>query len=188
MEDLKNIEHLLEKYYNGETSLEEERKLRWYFQTHGFPERFQAEKRMHDYFQTKKKEILSPGLTNKLSTLIDNHSSNRSRMKTILLWAGSAAAVVIILLTVFLGNRETFSHREARFKDTYNDPMLAYLETRKALILVSEKLNEGTQNLQTLNKLDKGINNLTPVFSFGPGIQHLNKLSKFNEAIVLITK
>lgn len=45
MEDLKNIEQLLEKYYNGDTSLEEERKLQWYFQTHDVPERLRAEKK-----------------------------------------------------------------------------------------------------------------------------------------------
>lgn len=147
-------------------------------------------KKLYDYLQEKKKEVLSPGLTLKLTNLIDKqgHARISTYKRTILLWAGSAAAIVVILLTVWLGSSDTFMRKEARYTDTYDDPQLAYLETRKALLIVSEKLNEGTQNLQALGKLDQGINSLTPVFSFGPGIQHLNKLSKFNETIELITK
>lgn len=190
MDDLKHIEQLLEKYYNGETSLEEERKLRWYFQTRDVPERLKPDKTMHAYFQQIKQEELSPEFTLKLSKLIDKqhrtHINTASR--TILLWAGSAAAVLIILLTVWLGYKDPFSLQASHFQDTYNDPELAYLESKKVLLMVSEKMNEGTRNLQALDKLNEGVQNLTPVFSFGPGLQHLGKFSKINETIELITK
>ena len=190
MEDLKHIERLLEKYYSGETTLEEERELRWYFQTHKVPERLQPERKMHNYFQEKKKEVLSPGLTHKLSKLIDKQYGNRinSIKRTAVLWAGSAAAVAVIILTVWLGHKGQLPGKQTTFRDTYDDPRLAYLETKRVLALVSEKMNEGTRNLQALNKMNEGFNSLYPVFSFGPGIQHLNKLSKFDETIERITK
>jgi hypothetical protein len=190
MDDLKHIEQLLEKYYNGETSLEEERKLRWYFQTRDVPEWLQPEKKMYDYFQKIRQEELSPGFTQKLSKFIDKQQKAQGKTiaRTVLLWAGSAAAALIILLTVWLGYKEPFSPYASAFQDTFDDPELAYLETKKVLLMVSEKMNEGTQNLQALDKLNEGVQNLYPVFSFGPGLQRLGKFSKINETIELITK
>jgi len=189
MEDLNNIEQLLDKYYNGETSLDEERKLQWYFQTQDIPERLQSEKKMFSYYYSRKKEASSPGLNDKLIDLIDQQDSlsGRSTRSRFFTWAGSAAAVIIILLAVWLSYEKPFSKEAYLFEDTYDNPELAYLEARKVLYMVSEKMNEGTRNLNNLNKISNGMDNLRPVFTFGPGIQHLEKLSSFGEAIELIT-
>ena len=189
MEDIRNIEILLDKYYNGETSLEEERKLKWYFQTQEVPERFQSEKKMFSYYNSMKKEASSPGLNDKLIDLIDRQQrfSGRSSRIRFIAWAGSAAAVIIILMAVWLTSEKPFSREAYIFQDTYDNPELAYLEAKKVLYMVSEKMNEGTRSLNNLNKINQGVENLRPVFSFGPGIQHLEKLSTFGETIELIT-
>ncbi len=189
MEDLKNIEQLLEKYYNGETSLDEERKLQWFFETQDVPERLQSEKKMFSYYHSRKKETSSPGLNDKLIDLIERQDrlSGRSARSRFIAWAGSAAAVIIVLLAVWLTYEKPFSKESYIFEDTYDNPELAYLEARKVLYMVSEKMNEGTHNLNNLNKINSGMDNLRPVFTFGPGIQHLEKLSSFGETIELIT-
>jgi hypothetical protein len=190
MEDLKDIEQLLEKYYDGETTLEEERKLQWFFQTQDVPERLHSEKKMFSYYHTMKKEASSPGLTDKLIGLVDGQErlSGRFYRRRVIAWAGSAAAVIVILLAVWLSLEKPITKQAYVFQDTYDNPELAYMEARKVLILVSEKMNEGTRNLENFNKINKGMENLKPVFSFGPGIQHLDKLSTFGETIDLITK
>lgn len=48
------------------------------------------------------------------------------------------AAVAVILIAAVFG----FS-REPRLKDTYTDPMLAYAEAEKALMVISEALSGG---------------------------------------------
>ncbi|MBL7112257.1 MAG: hypothetical protein ISS19_09995 [Bacteroidales bacterium] len=190
MEDIKQIEALIEKYYNGETSVEEERKLQWFFQTQHVPERLKPEAEMFRYYYLRKNDESAGNLNEKLGDLIDKQSHKNVLFGSArsFYWISGVAASVLILVGLWLGfNTNIFNNRQA-YQDTFNDPQLAYLETKRILYLVSDKLNEGTRNLQNLDKLDYGVNMLNPVFSFGPGIQHLNKLSKFNEATELISK
>ena len=190
MEDLNNIEQLLEKYYHGESNLEEERKLQWFFQTQDVPERFQADKKLFRYYYQTKTEELVPGLNERLTDLIDKQDGAGRRLVSnrFLRWAGSAAAIIVVLVAVWMGTKEMYSPQASDFQDTYDDPVIAYNETKKVLFLVSGKMNTGTKSLQTLNSLNKGVKNLAPIFSIGPGFQHLEKLSKFNETIELISK
>ena len=56
----------------------------------------------------------------------------------------------------------------SQIEDTYKDPKKAFEETRKTLLFVSEKLNQGLDELDKINKLDEGL-------------EEMNKLSIFNE-------
>jgi len=190
MEDIKQIDELIEKYYNGETTLEEERKLQWFFQTQQVPERLKAEAEMFRYYYLRKNEESATGLNEKLGELIDQQSKKRMVFGSArsFYWISGVAASILVLVGLWIGlTTDLFRNRQA-YQDTFDDPQLAYLETKRILYMVSDKLNQGTRNLQNLNKLEYGVDKLTPVFSFGPGIQHLNKLSKFNEATELISK
>jgi len=192
MEDLKQIEELLEKYYSGETSLDEERKLHWFFQTREFPSYLQPDADIFRYHYKQKKEEASATLEEKLTKLFDEQEhKNRYFLsgRTIRL-ASTIAASILIVFALWIGvGRDIIRKQQiATYEDTYDDPQLAYLETKKVLLLVSEKLNAGTKDLQYLKKYNQGINMLEPVLSFGPGIKSLDKLSKFNEATELITK
>jgi len=192
MENLKHIEELLEKYYNGETNLEEERKLHWYFQTHEIPNHLKPDEEIFRYHYKQTTEEASPDLTEKLSKLIDEEG-RKSRfilpVRTIRMISGIAASV-LILLALWIGIGRDFMQQRnlGKFADTYDDPQLAYVETKKALLLVSEKLNAGTKELQYLKKYNQSMGMLEPILSFGPSIQRLDKISKFNEATELITK
>ena len=190
MEDIKQIEALIEKYYNGETSLEEERKLQWFFQTQTVPERLKPEAEMFRYYYLRKGEESPGNLNKKLGDLIDQQSQKRILFSSArsFYWISGVAASILILVGLWLGfNTNMFNNQQA-YQDTFEDPQLAYLETKRVLFMVSDKLNQGTRTLQNLNKLDYGVNKLNPVFSFGPGIQHLSNLTKFNEATELISK
>ena len=192
MENLKHIEELLEKYYNGETSLEEERKLHWYFQTQDIPMHLKPDAEIFRYHYEQTREEASPDLTEKLSKLIDE-KGRKSRfllpVRSIRIISGIAASI-LILLALWIGIGRDFMQQRSlgRFADTFDDPQLAYLETKKALLLVSEKLNTGTKELQHLKKYNQSIGMLEPILSFGPSIQRLDKISKFDEATELITK
>ena len=190
MEDLKQIEELLEKYYNGDTTLDEERKLHWYFQTHDIPMHLKPDAELFRSNYKRSTEEASPELSEKLAKLIDEQDKKSRFILTTrsLRWISGIAASIIILLSLWIGfGRDSFFNRP-KFADTYDDPKIAYQETRKALLLVSEKLNSGTKDLQVLNKYSQSMNKLEPILSFGPSIHNLGKFSKFNEATELITK
>ena len=95
-------EDLLKKYYNGQTSLEEEKKLKEIiFQE----ENESAEKNVFSYFQKEGTvpEDLEESIISKLEEKQQKGKTIRMRIYS----AVSAAAVVLIILTVYLDFRKT---------------------------------------------------------------------------------
>jgi hypothetical protein len=190
MEDLKQIEELLEKYYNGETSIDEERKLHWYFQTHDIPMHLKPDAELFRSNYKRSTEEAAPELTEKLAKLLDGQDKKSRFIIPVksLRWISGIAASIVILFSLWLGFGRDILHNRIKFADTFDDPKIAYQESTKALLLVSEKLNAGTKDLQQLKKYNQSFSKLEPILSFGPSIQNLDKFSKFNEATELITK
>lgn len=144
---------------------------------------------MFRYYYLRKSDESAGNLNKKLGDLIDQQSRKRDLFSSArsFYWISGVAASILILVGLWLGSNTNLFNNQQAYQDTFEDPQLAYLETKRVLFLVSDKLNQGTRNLQNLTKLDYGMNELNPVFSFGPGIQHLSKLSKFSEATELIS-
>ena len=190
MKDPKIIGKLLEKYYQGETSDMEENVLREFFSGQDVPERFRADAELFGFFRKEREPTLSGEMESRLDRMIKFREpvkfSSGSKWK--FYWMSAAAAVILILLGIFLDLQiRRNSTLEVR-KDTFEDPYLAYVEAKRVLYLVSDKLNTGRKPLQNLDKLDSGVNYFHPVFSFGSGIQHLEHFSKIEETKKLISK
>ncbi len=66
-----DIEKLLEKYYDGETSLEEERALKQFFQQGGVPEHLQSHAAQFGYFANARKEQPSLTFNHDLALMLD---------------------------------------------------------------------------------------------------------------------
>ncbi|MFC2116897.1 hypothetical protein ACFLTU_10500 [Bacteroidota bacterium] len=190
MKDLNKIEHLLERYYRGETSTNEENMLRQFFSGPDVPDHLQAEAELFGFFAEEKKGTLSGEMENRLDMIIAGSKTQKLTlgMKSRYYWISGAAAVIIILLGIFVDMQiRRNSPLEVR-QDTFEDPYLAYVEAKKVLYMVSEKMNTGTKPLKNLEKMDAGINYMYPVFSFGAGIQHLEHLSTIEKTKKLISK
>jgi len=192
MEDIRKIEELLEKYYNGETSLEEERTLHWFFQTRDIPPHLKPDADIFRYHYSQKSEEVFPLIEEKLVQLLDDQEHKKRFLlsaRTIRLVSAIAASIIIVLtLWIGIGRNVLKEQQVAVYEDTYDDPQVAYMETKKTLLLVSKKLNAGTENLQYLKTYNESIDMLEPVLSFGTGVKRLEKLSKFHETTELITK
>lgn len=204
--DLQQIEKLLQKYYNGETSLEEEGVLRTFFASRDVPDHLEAEKEMFSYYYSQSRdEASNPGLEEKILDAIRIEGS-RYRMqpvkKRLYLFTSVASGFLILLGSYFLiTSKNGIGFSLKKYEDTYESPELAYLETKKTLLLISEKFNRGTKELQTLSTFDrvaKELNNISKVryateslytFSlFGTGVRGLENLSKFEETKERISK
>jgi len=104
------------------------------------------------------------------------------------------AAAILILTGIFFTLKYDIKQNtdglpaKNTMADTYEDPYKAYIETRKALVMVSENLNKGTRELSYLNQFDKAADNLEQLSRFNTGLMRLNHISKFDEAQNIITK
>ena len=180
------IDQLLKSYLEGETSLEEEKILRDFFSRGDLPPRYQPYIEMFRGFGA----MAAVQLNNRR---FDKEWSRKSKQKTdqIKPWSffthwyavtGIAATLLLaVLVFVPVKKMPVISLFSTKIEDTFDDPRKAYAETVKALLMVSEKINTGTNQMKDLNKLDEGLKNAGKMLTFNKGLDDANKLSKFDE-------
>jgi hypothetical protein len=156
------IKKLLYKYLEGETSLEEEALLREQFNRIDLPGDDPELKEMFRYFLDARQETAPQfNITEELNALIENEQEKETRHRFRPLYAliGSAAAVLLISFGIF----HFLDKPEPTIKDTFKDPKLAYLETKRALLLISNTMNRNTANLKYLAKVDESFNHMKKI-------------------------
>lgn len=146
------IKHLLQKYFDGDTTLEEEISLKNFFRGGDIPEELNVEKEIFRHFILSA-EIPEPSadFEEKIFSAIGRDDGNTAqsvrRRRLYMTLTGAAAGFLILAASYFF-----FTGRQEP-RDTYSDPELAYAETMKILIDVSARLNKGTESLAQLNSL-----------------------------------
>lgn len=152
------IQELLEKYWAGDTTIEEERRLKAYFENEEVAEdlRYAA-----PYFRALMAE-----------KALQMQAAPLPRRKTLLReipWQRVAATILLCLLSVAgwrawqqqRTEKALASVRERLYHDTYDNPEEAAREIKAALALVSSKLNKGkrtaNKGLHQMEKVEKYI-------------------------------
>lgn len=163
--ETRQIRHLLEKYFEGNTSLEEERILALYFHGDQIAEEFARERLLFRELHDMKQEM-NPDL--QFTDLIDKAikgQSMKSRRHILPAYFIRIAAgfLVLVALSVafwlFRGTQDVPTTTPA-LADTYTDPQKAYEETKRALMLVSARLNQGKSQLSHLSHFNQGMQQL----------------------------
>ena len=190
MEDLNSIEALLEKYYNGETSTAEEGMLRDFFSSGNVPDHLAADAELFGFFRIQQESEMPGNLQARLESLIDEKSvrSITAFSKWKYYWISGAAAVILLMMALFLDSQIKKRPSLQATGDTYEDPYLAYAEAKRVLYFVSEKMSTGRKPLQNLEKLESGKQFVQPVFSIGTGLQKLEYFSTIEKTKKLISK
>ena len=153
MKDYKNIEELLERYYNAQTSKAEEKQLKNFFLQEEVPVHLQAEKEMFLQLQTSD---VPEGLEERLSQRIDQWSvQERRHIPKSLQWTASIAASLLLLFGAgwYLQESQPSAHRQ----DTCATPEEAYAEAQKALVLFSTALNKGMKQMNVIQKTSERV-------------------------------
>lgn len=151
--ELETIKILLEKYFEGETSIEEEKQLKTYFSKLDCAPELQQYKEMFGYFESEKDSVWEKTLP------IEKTSSPRKIISFISL--GIAASLLLfggILTYNSLQEENNQTKLTSSDLGTFDNPEEAFLETQKALALVSQKLNKGLEGVSYINEYQKTTN------------------------------
>jgi len=147
------LSRLIGKYYDGDSTVEEEKILRAYFSSDKVPEGYETEKMIFGSFMASG-DIPEPlsGFDERIIAGIDaSYDRERSgRVRKYLVPLLSAAAGFLLLA----GSYFLFIHRSAP-ADTFTDPKIAYAETIKILMEVSFQLNHGARPLKQVSKINE---------------------------------
>lgn len=131
------IEKLLEKYWSAETSLEEEKELREFFNGTEFPAEMKDTASLFQYFEFQKKQSLNDASFDKRLNQIAGDKKGRV-VKMMFTVAKIAAGVLVLIAATFLVRDEIRKSYPEEVVDTYSDPELAFEETKRALMMISK--------------------------------------------------
>ena len=135
--EFNKIEALLEKYFEGETSIAEENELKNYFSSQDVASHLKQYRQVFGYFAEAKEQKL----TNNVPLVFKKRK---------VAWLSIAASIVVLVgigaYTFFNTNTE----KESKELGTYNDPKEAFEATQKALAMLSDNVNVGVGGVQYL--------------------------------------
>jgi hypothetical protein len=152
--DFKAREDLLRKYWNCETSLEEEKQLREYFGGDNIPEQLRETASMFRYFEDAKKKSLNDVAFDDRVMLRVNPRRGHIRRLVYNSMRIAAGLLVVIAATWFIRTevRQTIPQEMV---DTYDDPELAFEETKKALLMISKSFGTAEQQARKINMFNE---------------------------------
>ncbi|MEZ4950118.1 MAG: hypothetical protein R2784_12120 [Saprospiraceae bacterium] len=140
------ITALLEKYFEGQTSLEEEKQLRDFFSKENVPENLLPLPRtVQLFFEVEREASLSKDFDEKILEEIQKSEMNLGIRRMNFTWFRLAMLAIAIGGLFLVKNFNTKSQDNTIDWSKYEaqTPEEAYEETIKALALVSKKLNAG---------------------------------------------
>ncbi|WP_299049174.1 hypothetical protein [uncultured Polaribacter sp.] len=141
--ELANIEKLVEKYLNAETSLQEEATLKNYFTGGNVAPHLQEYKYMFTYFKSTKQETYTKTIR------LAPKKSNRRSFK----WL-SVAASLVLLFSVFVGKQQYNKQQERKEAERI------YAQVSKGLGLLSSNLRKGENAVAQLYTYENTVNKI----------------------------
>ncbi|MCK9204008.1 MAG: hypothetical protein M0P58_06145 [Bacteroidales bacterium] len=161
----REIENLLERYFEGQTTLAEEQILKTFFSGNEVPDELKKHQLLFQYFKQEKLENLSnDDFEQKLSAILATDEKAQAKTRHILagnrfFYIGSIAAGILLLIGLFFTLRDdVFNKNKANVQLSREEQ--AYLEARQALLIVSANFNTGIREVERLKVLNRALDNV----------------------------
>lgn len=162
------IEQLLTRYYDGDTSQAEEKELKRFFAEEDVPAHLLAEKEIFMQLAALPATETPEGMESRLNRKIDEWDTRERRTLKAqrkgrilrLQWIGSIAASLLILFATGMYLQQP--HHAPTPQDTCATPEEAYAQAQKALVMLSASLNKGMEKMETVQettgKIEENMN------------------------------
>lgn len=178
--NIRQIEILIDKYFEGQTSLEEEKAIRDFLLKKDVPEKF---KWLRDYFvyteESAGQVSVSEGFDEKiLGHLEESEKKERSSSRKLYLYVVSGVAASILLV---IGLFTIIDRITDRIDPSSQEAEVAYQQASQALLFVSSKLNSGMKEASDMKKLNQNISKMEKVSMYNKGLEEFKEMSKIYE-------
>ena len=194
MKNKENIEHLLQKYFNGETQLKEEKELRYYFLFEEVAPEHLKYKSLFDFFEEESKKQADLDVT-----IFDNKPTSKTIwFNRPSVWGVAAAILIAISVSWFqLHNNkpqiEGLSHQEVLLAQKYlsigfNSLDNGYQKSAK-LMSHAKMIDKNTQEIEKLgniyNQQMKQLNHIKHIDHSLGKLQNISSLQKSKVKLVM---
>lgn len=145
---LDSIEKLIDKYFEGETSIAEENELKDYFSSSDVAQHLKQYQPIFGYFSQAKEQQFTQEIPLK------------TKKRNVVIWLSIAASVVVMLGVGTMMYFENNKSEQFVACTPEDNPELALEQTQKALALVSEHLNTGIESVGYINEYENSKNKI----------------------------
>jgi len=161
--DFDRIEKLLEKYWECETSVAEEKELKDFFNRGQVPEKWQSFIPLFQYYDKEKAEGgLDHFFDERLLAQIEKDERNpetatkpKGKVRKLVNDALKVAAVILVLMTsAYFVRENVIENKEpvnTTIANTIEDPKEAFEEAKKALMMISKNFNKGKKEASKMS-------------------------------------
>lgn len=180
--ETKRTQILLQKYYDGISTPEEELDLLKYFSENEVPEEWKsAKEQLLGFHDIRDEEISIPedlqqSIIKNLEPLQIDKKVKRLNTRPIYSVISVAASIVLIASALLFMNRQPDL-------GSFDDPDIAYAETKEALDMVSKYFNQGTEKLTNLGKMEEAVKPLVNLKKVDDTRRTLGYLNSFEQGI-----
>lgn len=148
--DSERINELLRKYWDCETTLAEEQELKTYFENRT-PESHKESASLFQYFNEQKRiQLDGASFDTHIIKQVKRPSGGRVR-RLVFNTMRIAAGIIVLIMAVWLVRMEVRESTPTEMVDTYDDPQLAFEETKKALMMISRSFSTAEEQAKKIN-------------------------------------
>jgi len=138
--ELHKIKQNIEKYFEGKTSLQEEKELKHYFSSENVATELLPYKGMFVYFSQEKTAQSD-------QILVLRRNSNLKK------WLPIVASIILLIGIVFF-------IQQPKNLGTFDEPQITFIETQKTLNLIAENINKGKEKIYLLQEYENAKNKI----------------------------
>ncbi len=188
----KKAKILLHRFFEGETTLEEEQMLESYFQSEMIDDELLPYKSFFGGIAEIAQTLVDSGIEDEI---MDHILEQEHREKTKYRWMWQRISGVAVAVVIIFGGLLIYEQQNKQpFKDTFSDPDEAYAYATQTLKVISSKYNSGIVHLAHAKTLQSGLKPLkqvkkldeasTPlqkgITAVNKGFSEVNSLEKYN--------
>ena len=154
---MKKIDELLEKYFKGESSKEEEQILRNLLAEANSSDKYMNEKIMFEYFNSEKsRNEISEEFDEKILKAINSNNTISIDFRRKFHRIINIAAVIAMIIGIYF----FFPYNNEQSAQISQEDYEGYVETYNALAKASKYINQVNQNLAKLEVIDESLEQL----------------------------
>ncbi|MEP6734765.1 MAG: hypothetical protein ABJA70_04545 [Chryseolinea sp.] len=155
--DSNRLKELLGRYWNGDSTLEEEQQLRDHFSTSDISDELKETGALFKYFeQSKKRSLTDISFDRTIVEKINRPVAPKGRVATIVFNAMKiAAGVAVLMVAIWFVRTEVRQNTPQEVVDTYDDPKMAFEETKKALLMISKSFGSAEKQARKINMFNE---------------------------------
>ncbi|HKJ42398.1 MAG TPA: hypothetical protein VKA27_09905 [Sunxiuqinia sp.] len=177
--DLKEIKQILQRYFEGESSIEEEQFLHEHFRSKTIAPELEKYRRffagMNELAESRDPELES-GI---MDYILENEHREKNHYRW--LWQTVSGVAAALIITLFVVN---FYGSQNQWKDTYKNPDIAYTEAKRTLQFIAGQYQKGLAPLEPTKVLNTATKPMkTGLSQVNKGFKEVQKLDEVDKKL-----